>query len=446
MKKWLPVTLLVLAAGVVYIAWNMMEEPEQAKERARPAAIADSASGPAGSSGSAAKRGENSGESGNSTSSSGPQAAGGGMEALPAELRLVEAFGQATFDTPVGIRHAGDGSGRLFIVEKKGTIAVIHPNADQPGRGVFLDIRDNVLSGGSEQGLLGLAFHPDYADNGKFYVNYTDLNGDTVVAEYAADRRDRNRADAASGRVLLKIGQPYSNHNGGDMAFGPDGYLYIATGDGGSGGDPQGYAQNRKSLLGKILRLDVDGRSADLPYAIPADNPFYGNKEGYREEIYAYGLRNPWRISFDRETGELWAADVGQSDVEEIDVITAGGNYGWNRMEGSTCFKARECDRDGLVMPVWEYAPEGRGASITGGYVYRGDAIPALRGWYVFADFMDGRMWTLLPGDGTEPRVALLEMRVPGITSFGEDEAGELFATLFDGKVMRLVASSGDPS
>lgn len=241
-------------------------------------------------------------------------------------------------------------------------------------------------------------------------------------------------------RVLLEIDQPYSNHNGGDLAFGPDGYLYIATGDGGSGGDPLGNAQNLRSLLGKILRLDVDRSRHGLPYAIPEDNPFYGNTGGIREEIYAYGLRNPWRIAFDRETGELWAADVGQSAMEEIDIVEKGRNYGWNVMEGSLCFRTLRCDRDGLTLPVWEYAPEGGGASVTGGYVYRGNEIPALRGQYVFADFIDGRIWTLRRDERGGAKVRLLDTRIGGITSFGEDEAGELYAALYDGRVLRLAA------
>jgi len=377
---------------------------------------------------------------GNTDLNLGPQHLDEAAVVMPLELRFAQAFGKEKFDTPVGIRNAGDGTGRLFIVEKPGTIAVMKPGSSGYERGVFLDIRGKVRSSGSEQGLLGLAFHPDFAGNGKFYVNYTNRNGDTVIEEYTADPDNPDSAAAGSGRVLLEIGQPFSNHNGGDLAFGPDGYLYIATGDGGSGGDPQGNAQNLKSLLGKILRIDVDRSEGSRPYAIPADNPFRGNSEGIREEIYAYGLRNPWRISFDRTTGELWAADVGQNAREEIDIITSGGNYGWNIMEGSLCYGSSGCDPSGLVPPVWEYEPEGRGASITGGYVYRGNEIPALRGRYIFADFVDGRFFTLLLRKGAEPLFTESDSRIPGITSFGEGEAGELYMTLHDGTVMRILA------
>jgi len=355
-----------------------------------------------------------------------------------AALYWEDAFG-LTFDTPVGIRHAGDGSGRLYVVEQPGRIQAVDPGQGRADKRLFLDLTDVVYDRGWEQGLLGLAFHPDYADNGKFYVNYT-TRSTTVIAEYRRSESDPLKADPSSACVLLEFGQPYQNHNGGELAFGPDGYLYIATGDGGSAGDPQGNGQDTGSWLGKILRIDVDGRSGGKPYAVPPDNPFYGNAEGALEEIYAYGLRNPWRFSFDPVTGDLWAADVGQNRREEIDRIEKGGNYGWNVMEGTECYRSRSCDPDAYIAPVFEYEPQSEGASVTGGYVYRGRAIPGLVGHYVFADFIDGRVWTLDADGGARDAVEHENLRMPGITSFGLDEAGELYACLYDGRILRLAA------
>ncbi len=357
------------------------------------------------------------------------------------QLQFIEAFGGETFEVPVAVRHAGDGSGTLFVVEKPGIISMLSGNLDEPTKEVFIDIQDKVNSQGGEQGLLGLAFHPDYINNGKFYVNYTSEVG-TVIESYSVNSVGSKLGDPESGEILLTIKQPFSNHNGGEIAFGEDGYLYIATGDGGSGGDPQGNGQNLESLLGKILRINVDSSNGSHTYTIPADNPFYKNKDGFREEIYAYGLRNPWRFSFDRETGKLWAADVGQNSVEEIDIIENGHNYGWNTMEGSLCFKPKQgCEQANLTSPVWEYNPESGGASITGGYVYRGKEIPSLVGKYIFADFVDGRIWTLSYDDANRAVAEMLELKEFNITSFGEDEAGELYACLYDGRIVRL--SSG---
>ncbi|HEY8529073.1 MAG TPA: PQQ-dependent sugar dehydrogenase [Paenibacillaceae bacterium] len=370
-----------------------------------------------------------------------PSSSVGPATSEPPKLRLVDAFGGMTFTKPVGLVHADDGSGRLFVVEQPGRIIALSDASDNPERSVFLDIRDKVYDRGWEQGLLGLAFHPDFERNGYFYVNYT-TQRTTVIARYQVDPANPDRADPDSELILLEFNQPYPNHNGGQLAFGPDGYLYIATGDGGSGGDPQGNGQNLKTLLGKILRIDVDGRSGNLNYAIPPDNPFAGNRDGYREEIYAYGLRNPWRFSFDPATGWLWAADVGQNAMEEIDIIEKGRNYGWNVMEGSLCFNPRSgCKKDGLTLPIWEYPPlrGSGGASVTGGYVYRGKEIPELVGKYVFADFVDGRMW-VLEYDGSGPaRATELDIRQPDISSFGVDENGELYACILDGKIMRIV-------
>lgn len=350
-----------------------------------------------------------------------------------------EAF-PITFDTPVAMRHAGDGSGRLYVVEQPGRIQVVDAANDGLQKQLFLDLTDEVHDRGWEQGLLGLAFHPDYADNGRLYVNYTTRSA-TVIAEYRRSSADPLRADPDSGLVLITFDQPYDNHNGGELVFGPDGYLYIGTGDGGFGGDPHGHGQNLGSWLGKILRIDVDGREDGKPYAVPPDNPYVGHRDGALAEIYAHGLRNPWRFSFDAETGYLWAADVGQNRKEEINLIVSGGNYGWNVMEGTACYQTSDCDTDAYVAPVFEYEPTNR-ASITGGYVYRGEAISGLAGHYVFADFMDGRVWTLdADGGGADVRLHP-DLQLTGITSFGTDEAGELYACLYDGRILRLAVKA----
>ncbi len=336
---------------------------------------------------------------------------------------------------PVFLTHTGDGSGRLFVVEQPGRIRIIQGGTL---RGTpFLDIVARVRSGG-ERGLLGLAFHPKYSQNGRYIVNYTRIqDGATVVAEYRVSE-DPNRSGLQE-KVLLVIPQPYSNHNGGMVAFGPDGYLYIALGDGGSGGDPENRGQNPNELLGKILRIDVDRAPLQAPYAVPSDNPFA--QSGGRPEIFATGLRNPWRFSFDRATGDLWAADVGQNDWEEIDLIRLGGNYGWRIMEGTHCFKPRTgCASDGLTPPVAEYPNRHPRCSVTGGYVYRGTVLPAMRGQYVFGDYCSGEIMSLVKG---APEVLLSTgLR---ISSFGEDEAGELYVLGHEGSVHRLASPVGAP-
>jgi glucose/arabinose dehydrogenase len=332
-------------------------------------------------------------------------------------------------DLPVALANAGDGSGRLFVVEKQGWIAIVREGQLVPEP--FLDIRELVLSSGSEQGLLGLAFHPQYAQNGRFFVAYTDRDGRQGVARYQASENP-DRADPASAVALLVMDDPAANHNGGGLAFGPDGYLYVGTGDGGRAGDPWNNAQNPDTLLGKMLRLDVDGGE---PYAIPADNPFV-EAEGVRPEIWASGLRNPWRFSFDRASGDLYIADVGQNAFEEINRQPAssrgGENYGWKRLEGTHCFEPRQgCAADGTTLPVKDYAHD-LGCSVTGGYVYRGERHPGMQGAYIFADFCSGLLFGLTPpaggpdasGDWTMTTLAETGLR---ITSFGEDESGEIY-------------------
>jgi len=331
---------------------------------------------------------------------------------------------------PLFVTHAGDGSERLFVLEQRGAIRIVQNGAllGEP----FLDITLKVRAGG-EQGLLGLAFHPAYQSNGRYFVNYTRVpDGATVVAEYTVSQNPN--VSATRERVLLVVPQPYANHNGGMVAFGPDGFLYVALGDGGAGGDPRNRAQNRQELLGKILRIDVTRTGGSLPYAIPPDNPFVAG--GGRPEIFAYGLRNPWRFSFDRRTGELWAADVGQHNWEEIDIVRRGGNYGWRIMEGNHCFSPPQgCPTDGLIPPVAEYATgkDGR-CSITGGYVYRGARVPSLVGSYVHGDYCSGEIFGLHGGRSR----TLLASRLR-ISSFGEDEAGELYVVGLGGTVHRIV-------
>jgi glucose/arabinose dehydrogenase len=344
-------------------------------------------------------------------------------------------------DSPLLVTHAGDGSGRLFVVERGGHVHVVRRGRVLPEP--FLDLSGQVTSSGGlgEQGLLGLAFHPEYARNGRLFVNYTDRSGDTVVAEYRVSRQDPNRANPGSARNVLQVDQPFRNHNGGNVIFGPDGYLYVGMGDGGSGGDPNGNGQRLDTLLGKLLRIDVDGRR---PYGIPPDNPFRG-RESARPEIWGYGLRNPWRFSFDEEAGRLWIGDVGQGSREEIDRVRAGRggvNYGWNIMEGDLCFQPPQgCDASGLVRPISVY-PTGIGCAVVGGFVYRGSRFPVLRGGYLFGDTCNGMIWGLR-ADGPSPQrpVPLLDTGHI-LSSFGVDEAGELYVTDLEGGAVYRVAGN----
>ncbi|CAN5779220.1 PQQ-dependent sugar dehydrogenase [soil metagenome] len=360
----------------------------------------------------------------------------GGGSPAPVEVRLEPVV--TGLNQPLDFVNASDGSGRLFIVEKGGTVRILQDGelAAEP----FLDIGDKVTSN-SERGLLGRAFAPNYADTGLFYINYTDLNGDTVVAEYKSS--DPATADPASETILLTIPQPEPNHNGGDLAFGPDGMLYIGTGDGGGGGDQHGAignGQNLDTLLGKLLRIQVGTEvGAGSSYTVPTDNPFVST-EGARPEIWAYGLRNPWRFSFDAQTGDLYIGDVGQNVYEEIDFQAAnspgGENYGWRVMEGFHCYNANNCDQTSLTLPVLEY-PHSEGNSVTGGYVYRGDALPDLVGQYIYGDFGSGRIWRAQKQGDAWTNELLLESGL-NIASFGEDEAGELYAVAIGGGVYRL--------
>jgi glucose/arabinose dehydrogenase len=353
--------------------------------------------------------------------------------------QVENAFPNLSFKRPVDLQHSGDNSNRLFVVEQAGFIYVFSNNRDVNSKNVFLDIKSKVKDRGNEEGLLGLAFHPNYKSNGYFYVNYTAANPNrTVISRFKVSAANTNEANPNSELVILEIPQPYGNHNGGQLAFGSDGYLYISVGDGGSGGDPLGHAQNLTTLLGSILRIDVDNKANGKEYAIPADNPFAKNTNDYREEIYAYGLRNPWRFSFDKETGSLWTGDVGQDLYEEINIIVKGGNYGWNIMEGMHCFKPPAgCDTSGLILPVWEYG-RNEGISVTGGYVYRGKTMAGLTGKYIYGDFGSGNIWALDVSNINKPFNALLLKSKLNIASFGTDQHNELYICSFDGKIYQL--------
>ncbi len=359
-------------------------------------------------------------------------------------IALQQAFPQLSFIRPVDLQHAGDGSNRLFVVEQRGMIWGFENDPAVTSKTVFLDIRDRVNDAGNEEGLLGLAFHPDFATNGYFYVDYTASNPRrTVVSRFKVSDQDSNVAIPDSEFIILEVNQPFSNHNGGQIVFGPDSMLYIALGDGGSGGDPFGNGQNLATLLGSILRIDVNHTQPGLHYAIPPDNPFAGNTEGYREEIYAYGLRNPWRFSFDPITGQMWCGDVGQNAWEEIDLITAGGNFGWNIMEGNHCYEPPSgCDVTGLVLPIWEYFHNSGNISVTGGFVYRGPGVPSLQGKYVYADFGSGRIWALDYSDMNNPVNSLVVDAPFNISSFGVDDANELYMCAFDGHIYRFTPTS----
>jgi glucose/arabinose dehydrogenase len=348
----------------------------------------------------------------------------------------------ANLDAPLFAQTAPDGSGRLFVLEKIGRIRIARGGDLLPEP--FLDIIEKVSVRGAERGLLGLVFHPQYPTNGLFFINYTDVNGDTTIARYQVSKGDPNRADSASAKTILFIKRQYPNHNAGQLLFGPDGYLWIGTGDGGGANDPHGNGQNTNVLLGKMLRIDVDRGD---PYAIPPDNPFV-NRPGYRPEIWAFGLRNPWRFSFDRATGDLYIGDVGQNRWEEISVVPAGSpggmNFGWSIMEGAHCFKPADgCDERGLTAPAAEYA-HSQGCSVTAGHVYRGKRVPALTGTFIYGDFCSGRVWgmTRQPNGAWVTRdLFTAQMQ---ISSFGEDADGELLLVSYQGgEVYRLVAGSG---
>ena len=340
--------------------------------------------------------------------------------------------GRIQAQRPIVLTHAGDGSGRIFVATQRGVIHVIRNTQEAQTSKVFLDISDRVMykDRENEEGFLGLAFHPKYAQNGRFFVYYTTRHAPhtSIVAGFRVSKEDPNRADPGSEVEVMRIEQPFWNHNGGTIAFGPDGYLYIGLGDGGAANDPNGNGQNLGTLLGSILRIDVDRKSSGRNYGIPKDNPFVG-REGARPEIFAHGLRNVWRIAFDRETGVLWAGDVGQNTWEEIDLIVKGGNYGWNYREGFHPFGVKSLPADLKVIdPIWEY-DHTVGKSITGGFVYRGKRAPELQGLYLYADYVSGKLWGLRYDASKGTVIGNYEIPSPPypVISFGEDEAGEAY-------------------
>ncbi len=343
---------------------------------------------------------------------------------------------------PLAVAAPDDGTGRLLVAAQDGRIWVVRDgkaNLDTP----FLDIHGRISSG-NEQGLLGLALHPGFPTDPRVFVDYTDASGNTVVSSFRVPSATADRVDPTSETVILRVDQPYANHNGGALAFGPDGYLYISLGDGGSAGDPHGNGQKRSTLLGKILRIDVDHPSGSAAYSIPDGNPFVG-EGGVRPEIWLYGVRNPWRLSFDRSTGDLWIGDVGQDTWEEVDVVRAGQrglDLGWNLREGTHCFTPPSgCKSDGLTPPVAEYS-HNQGCTVIGGYVYRGAAQPMLAGIYLFADYCSGRIWALPATVDTLTKATEVGSTDAGTVSFGEDTAGELYLVNQAGTIYRVIAKA----
>jgi quinoprotein glucose dehydrogenase len=368
------------------------------------------------------------------------------IKETPLPIAAQRAFPELKFRRPIVVTHAGDGTNRLFVAEQQGVIRVLPNQQDVEEAAVFLDFESRCVykDNENEEGFLGLAFHPKYKENGELFVYYNTATAPhtTVVSRFRVSKTNPNQADPQSEEELLRIPQPYWNHNGGTIAFGPDGFLYIALGDGGSGNDPHGNGQNLKTLLGSVLRIDVDHHDKGKKYAVPQDNPFVGQGDKAQPEIWAYGVRNPWRMSFDRETGVLWLADVGQDIWEEIDIIVRGGNYGWNLREGRHKFGPNGSEpRPDLIDPIWEYH-HNIGKSITGGHVYRGKLVPQLVGKYLYADYVTGKLWAL-DYDAKQKKVvanySLTGQNLPVMT-FGEDEAGEVYFTTPFGMLYRFAS------
>ena len=380
--------------------------------------------------------------------------AGEAVADTPLAVSTERAFPNLEFKRPIVVTHAGDGSNRVFVAEQEGIIKVFSNDQETEAATVFLDIEEHVVYADdkNEEGLLGFAFHPKFKQNGEFFVYYTSTEADLLskISRFRVSKDNPNVADPASEEVILRVPQPYWNHNGGTILFGTDGFLYIALGDGGSGNDPHGHGQNLTTLLGSILRIDVDHKSDDKNYSIPKDNPFVGKTVPagprgkmvpVREEIYAYGLRNVWRMAFDRKTGTLWAGDVGQNLWEEINIIKSGGNYGWNIREAKHWFRpdGNDADRPDLIDPILEYH-HSIGKSITGGSVYRGTRVPELVGKYLYADYVSGLLWALEYDEATGKVVANYSLtgdKLP-VMSFGEDEKGDIYFTTPFGSLFRF--------
>ena len=374
--------------------------------------------------------------------SSGGGPAGGPTEPEGGSLVTLEpVFTPITFNQPVGLIQNPSGEMDWFLVEKDGIVWSFTNDDPLLDATVFIDISRLVESGPSETGLLGMALHPQFTSKHNVFLSYTAQDGNSLVSTISrfTSKDSGVTLDPSTEEVILTVEQPFDNHNGGHLAFGPDGYLYIGLGDGGAGGDPQGHGQNPETLLGSILRIDIDGGS---PYAIPEDNPFIS--EGGRPEIYAWGLRNPWRFSFDRGTGELWVADVGQNKWEEVNKVQLGENYGWNIKEGTHCFEDDPCDSPNLADPIVEYS-HAEGASVTGGFVYRGTSLDLLKGLYLYADFVSGKIWGLSFAQEGIPEPQLLIESGLSISSFAEGIDGELYVLDYEtGSIFHIAETSGD--
>ncbi len=361
-----------------------------------------------------------------------------------AEMQLRPVFTQLSFSRPIYLFHAADNSNRIFVVEKAGIIKVFQNDENIESATTFLDIRSSVNSSPSEAGLLSMAFHPNYSVNGKFYVYYNYGSLYSRVSQFqVSDNPDV--ANDTTEREIFNIYQPYSNHNGGQIAFGNDGFLYIGLGDGGSGGDPLNSGQDTQTLLGSMLRINIDSVSDDMQYSIPGDNPFVGDSAAGLPEIWAWGLRNPWRFSFDKPTGNLWAGDVGQGTWEEVDIIEGGKNYGWRIMEGTHCYNPSSgCDTTGLTMPITEYS-HAIGKSLTGGFVYRGSKQTRLYGVYLYGDYVTKKIWGLKYENGQVIDHKLIAESPSAISSFGMDENGEVYVVGYDGIIYVIEEKSGNP-
>ena len=350
------------------------------------------------------------------------------IEINDVNIELEIAFPNIEVGNMIYLTTANDESGRIFVATREGIIFSIEKDSNNIS--LFIDIRDKIDQGlPGERGLLGFTFDPNYVNNGYFYIYYTDFDGTSIISRFESINNVESRFNTEL--KILQIEQPYSNHNGGSIDFGPDGYLYIALGDGGSGGDPFLNGQNGNTLLGSILRIDVSKSSENSLYQIPNDNPFIDN-DNFKDEIWAYGLRNPWRMSFDIKTGKLFVGDVGQDNFEEINIIEKGGNYGWNIMEGNNCFNSEICNRDNLIMPIIEYS-HSEGCSVTGGYVYHG-RIESLKNKYIFSDFCSGNIWTIDLSNNEYEKERLLKGPFQ-ISSLGQDENGEVYILSFDGRI-----------
>jgi len=340
----------------------------------------------------------------------------------------------AAFDNPIELVHAYDGTNRLFVAQQRGLIYVFNNDPVVSSKKLFINLTGKVSQSGSEKGLLGLAFHPQYETNRFFYVNYTFDSASqtwTRISRFTASLSNPDTAITSTEYILLTLFQPFTNHNAGKVAFGPDGYFYFGLGDGGSGGDPNGNGQNRATLLGSMIRINVDSAGGGKAYSIPTSNPYYGNSSGYKEEIFAYGIRNPWKFSFDELNGQLWLGDVGQGAREEIDIIESGKNYGWNKMEGFLCYGTCDTTGKGFTRPVWDY-PRTVGTTVTGGYVYRGTKLPGLYGKYICADYGNGKLFSLTLNVDTATSKIIHDASFT-IPSLGVDQDNEMYVTRLSG-------------